>query len=65
VVASESGGAGNPGTLGMTILFANVSMVSKIDLSSRPERSVGIGGATPASAQCLAAITNCVPDEIL
>jgi hypothetical protein len=40
VVASESGEAGNPGTLGMTILFGNAKYSFQDELSSRPARSV-------------------------
>jgi hypothetical protein len=43
VVASESGEAGNPGTLGMTILFGNDKYGSK--MNCHPERSRGICGA--------------------
>jgi hypothetical protein len=65
VVASESGEAGNPGTLGMTILFGNAKYGFQDE--SRPERSAVEGSAVrlPVSAQCLAAITNSVPGEIL
>jgi hypothetical protein len=67
VVASESGEAGNPGRLGMTILFGNAKYGFQDELSSRPERSAVEGSAVrlPVSAQCLAAITNSVPGEIL
>jgi hypothetical protein len=39
VVPSESGEAGNPGTLGMTILFENAKYSFQDELSSRPERT--------------------------
>ena len=35
--ASESGEGGNPGTLGMTILFGNAKYSFQDELSSRPE----------------------------
>ena len=37
VVASESGEAGNPGTLGVTILFGNAKYSFRDELSSRPD----------------------------
>ena len=37
--ASESGEGGNPGTLGMTILFGNAKYSFQDELSSRPERT--------------------------
>ena len=43
--ASESGEGGNPGTLGMTILFGNAKYSFQDELSSRPERSVAEGSA--------------------
>jgi hypothetical protein len=39
VVPSESSEAGNPGTLGMTILFGNAKHCFQDELSSRPERT--------------------------
>jgi hypothetical protein len=49
VVAGASGEAGNPGTLGMTILFGNAEYSSQDELSSRPERSEAEGSAVRPS----------------
>ena len=50
MVASESGEVGNPGTLGMTILFGNAKYSFQDELSSRPERSVAEGSGVRPSA---------------
>jgi hypothetical protein len=49
VVADGSRAAGNPGTLGMTILFGNAKYSFQDELSSRPERSEVEGSAVQSS----------------